>query len=64
MTDEPITLDPDYETMAIQLQDRCEGLEGVIGDRNNQIYDLEDEITKLKGVIEYLEKKLGINNPI
>lgn len=61
---EPITLEPDYETMAVELQARCEAFESLASDRQYEIDELEEEVKRLKAIIKYLEDKLGINDPI
>ncbi len=61
---EPITLEPDYEAIAIEFQNKIEALEYALSERESDIDELKDRIEKLEAVIEYLEDKLGINNSI
>jgi len=61
---EPITLEPDYEAIAIEFQNKIEALEYALSERESDIDELKDRIEKFEAVIEYLEDKLGINNSI
>ena len=60
----PITLEPDYEAIAIEFQNKIEALEYALSERESDIDELKDRIEKFEAVIEYLEDKLGINNSI
>ncbi len=53
-----------WEAMAIRAQEQLESSMNERDDLQQQVYGLEEDIEKLKAVIEYLEVKLGINNPI
>lgn len=61
---EPITLEPDYEAIAIEFQNKIEALEYALSERESDIDELKDRIEKFEAIIEYLEDKLGINNSI
>jgi len=53
-----------WEAMAIQAQAKLESAMNERDDLQQQVYGLEEDVEKLKAVIEYLEVKLGINNPV
>jgi prefoldin subunit 5 len=50
--------------MAITTQIKLEEATEQWNRLQEQVYGLEEDIAKLKAVIEYLEVKLGINNPV
>jgi len=56
--------DINWEHMAIQLQDALDKEHAAFGNLQQTVYGLEDDVEKLKAVIEYLEIKLGINDSI
>jgi len=58
------SLQTDYEHMAITTQIKLEEATEQWDRLQEQVYGLEEDIAKLKAVIEYLEVKLGINNPV
>lgn len=53
-----------WEAMAIQAQEKIESAMNERDDLQQQVYGLEEDVEKLKAVVEYLEMKLGINDPI
>jgi multidrug resistance efflux pump len=53
-----------WEAMAIQAQAEFESAKNELDNLQQQVYGLEEDVEKLKAVVEYLEMKLGINDPI
>jgi uncharacterized protein (UPF0210 family) len=47
-------------TMQIQLEEAMKQRDRL----KEQVYGLEEDVEKLKAVVEYLEVKLGINDPV
>lgn len=58
------SLQVDYEAMALQMQSQLENTINQRDDLQQQVYGLEEDVNKLKAVVEYLEVKLGINDSI
>ena len=58
------SLQVDYESMALQMQSQLENTTHQRDDLQQQVYGLEEDVDKLKAVVEYLEMKLGIHNSI
>lgn len=58
------SLQVDYEAMALQMQSQLESAINQRDDLQQQVYGLEEDVDKLKAVVEYLEMKLGIHNSI
>jgi len=58
------SLQTDYEHMAITMQIKFEEAAEQRDRLQGQVYGLEEDVEKLKAVVEYLEVKLGINNPV
>lgn len=58
------SLQVDYESMALQMQSQLENTINQRDDLQQQVYGLEEDVDKLKAVVEYLEMKLGIHNSI
>lgn len=58
------SLQVDYESMALQMQSQLENTINQRDDLQQQVYGLEEDVNKLKAVVEYLEMKLGIHNSI
>ena len=53
-----------WEAMAIDAQNKIEDVMNQRDDLQQQVYGLEEDVDKLKAVVEYLEVKLGINDPV
>lgn len=53
-----------WEAMAIDAQNKLEAVMNQRDDLQQQVYGLEEDVDKLKAVVEYLEVKLGINDSI
>ena len=58
------SLQTDYEHMAITMQIQLEEAMKQRDRLKEQVYGLEEDVEKLKAVVEYLEVKLGINDPV
>lgn len=48
----------------MQMQSQLENTINQRDDLQQQVYGLEEDVNKLKAVVEYLEVKLGINDSI
>jgi hypothetical protein len=53
-----------WEGMAIQSQEQLESALNERDDLQQRVWGLEEDVQKLRAIIEYLEMKLGINNSI
>ena len=58
------SLQVDYESMALQMQSQLEETMKQRDRLQDEVYGLEEDVAKLKAVVEYLEVKLGINDSI
>lgn len=58
------SLQVDYESMALQMQSQLEETMKQRDRLQDEVYGLEEDVAKLKAVVEYLEVKLGIHNSI
>jgi len=58
------SLQTDYEHMAITTQIKLEEAMEQRDRLQEKVYGLEEDVEKLKAVVEYLEVKLGINDPV
>lgn len=58
------SLQVDYESMALQMQSQLEETMKQRDRLQDEVYGLEEDVNKLKAVVEYLEVKLGINDSI